>query len=113
MDRIAIRSKRSALSIAKPRCNLHGALADVQPKTLLALSICKRPVRSRTKLIVPVPGLRKDVAHGLPLKIGRHIPSLQNVTEHAPVSHLGVLQTQGMAGQARRTQQLAQPLSVP
>ena len=113
MGRIAIRSKRPALSIAKPRCNLLGALADVQPKTLLALCIRERPVRSRTKFIVPVLGLRKDVAHDLSLKIGRHIRCLQDLAQNAPVSHVGVLQAQRMARQACRTQQLAQPLSVP
>jgi hypothetical protein len=113
MGCILLRSEGHAPSIAKPRYSVHSTPADVQPKTLLALSICKRPVRRRTKLFIPVPSLRKDIPHELSLQIGRRISDLQDLADRPPVSHVGILQAQGMARQACRSQQLAEPLSVP
>ena len=104
---------RPLRSIPKAHGGVCGVAADIQPETLLAPSICQGTMHGRTELIVPALSLRKDIPHEFPLKLRRNMSGLQCFAHSPAVGCVGILKAQRMAGQARRTQQLAQPLAIP
>jgi hypothetical protein len=99
--------------LLKLRCDFFRATTYIEPKTSLPLCIGKGAVCSRTELIIAAVRLRKNILHERAMKVIRDLSSPQHVTHHPLMSHLSVLETQGMPWQSCRPQELAQPLSIP
>jgi hypothetical protein len=93
--------------------DLLSAAAKIVPDAPLALSVGKRPVRGRPEFVIHALSLSENVLQDAFVKIRRHIRDLQSFEYSASASQIGILQAQGMSGQASRTQQFAQPFPIP